>query len=542
LSAKGFTTLSFTWNTTGVSPGNYTISAVASNVTGEADLTDNLHLGGQIGLFGSVPCYDINITMPTIMTINPSIFSFSYTYHARLINIGNATIQSTGFEGLLTAVGSTNGTVHLCPNHPGVDVYDFYLPLNGSVQVPLWLMFQPETHWETYNGDFTLQLTVGGVHRIQLKIIGISIDVCQNGAYTVYNNTVTFTWNLTGGSWVYLEAETNLPPGWSYSVDPPVGTLFETPHFVTVNITAPPDAKEGDIGSVTLRAYKNATGALIWQFIYFASTSNKPPTIEVIQPPALTFDGSLTFNSTVKGASGIESVQLYYSVNGGAWNNQSMQWSSGDTFNSTSYTLTTPHVPNNSTIQYYLVATDWFGNQTQSGTQTMIVRYDLAIMEVKTGKTVVGQGLATQTNVTIANQGTIPNTSLKIAVYANSTLIYTQDIPSLTNGTATTLAFTWNTTGWSKGNYTISAYAEPVLGETNTSNNFLVGELVAVSILGDVNGDGTVNILDAITLGNAFLTVPSSSNWNANADVNGDNVVNILDAIILANHFLEHYP
>jgi hypothetical protein len=65
---------------------------------------------------------------------------------------------------------------------------------------------------------------------------------------------------------------------------------------------------------------------------------------------------------------------------------------------------------------------------------------------------------------------------------------------------------------------------------------------VVVSILGDVNGDGTVNILDAITLGNAFLAAPSSSNWNANADVNGDNVVNILDAIILANHFLEHYP
>ena len=50
---------------------------------------------------------------------------------------------------------------------------------------------------------------------------------------------------------IILEAETNLPVVWSYSVDPPVGTLFETPHPVTVNITAPPDAKEGDIGSAT---------------------------------------------------------------------------------------------------------------------------------------------------------------------------------------------------------------------------------------------------------------------------------------------------
>jgi hypothetical protein len=48
--------------------------------------------------------------------------------------------------------------------------------------------------------------------------------------------------------------------------------------------------------------------------------------------------------------------------------------------------------------------------------------------------------------------------------------------------------------------------------------------------------------LDAITLGNAFLTTPGSSNWNPNADINGDGIVNILDAIILGNHSLQHYP
>lgn len=62
------------------------------------------------------------------------------------------------------------------------------------------------------------------------------------------------------------------------------------------------------------------------------------------------------------------------------------------------------------------------------------------------------------------------------------------------------------------------------------------------AILGDVNLDGAVNILDAITLSNSFLATPVSSNWNPNADINGDNVVNILDAIILSNNFLQHYP
>jgi hypothetical protein len=62
------------------------------------------------------------------------------------------------------------------------------------------------------------------------------------------------------------------------------------------------------------------------------------------------------------------------------------------------------------------------------------------------------------------------------------------------------------------------------------------------AILGDVNGDGTVNILDAIQLSNAFLSTPSSSNWNPNADLNGDGVVNILDAIILSNQFGSTHP
>jgi hypothetical protein len=101
------------------------------------------------------------------------------------------------------------------------------------------------------------------------------------------------------------------------------------------------------------------------------------------------------------------------------------------------------------------------------------------------------------------------------------------------------LTFAWNTTGLAYGNYTISAYAWPVPGETNTADNNSTGGLVTVTIPGDVNGDGTVDILDAIIVSNAFLATPSSSNWNPNADINSDSVVNILDAIILSNNFLQ---
>ena len=45
----------------------------------------------------------------------------------------------------------------------------------------------------------------------------------------------------------------------------------------------------------------------------------------------------------------------------------------------------------------------------------------------------------------------------------------------------------------------------------------------------DVNGDGTVNVLDLIVIANAF--------GKDAPDLNGDGVVNVLDLIVVANAF-----
>jgi len=62
-------------------------------------------------------------------------------------------------------------------------------------------------------------------------------------------------------------------------------------------------------------------------------------------------------------------------------------------------------------------------------------------------------------------------------------------------------------------------------------------------ILGDINGDGVVNIYDAILLAKAFGShcanydyqgEPASPNWNPNADLDNDGVVDVYDGIILS--------
>jgi hypothetical protein len=60
------------------------------------------------------------------------------------------------------------------------------------------------------------------------------------------------------------------------------------------------------------------------------------------------------------------------------------------------------------------------------------------------------------------------------------------------------------------------------------------------TMLGDLNQDGIVNILDAIQAASAFGSYPGDPRWNEQADINRDGVVNILDVIILANNFGKH--
>ena len=166
--------------------------------------------------------------------------------------------------------------------------------------------------------------------------------------------------------------------------------------------------------------------------------------------------------------------------------------------------------------------------------------HDIAIIDVIPSKNVVGQGYSLNINVTAANQGDYTEV-FNITVYANTTVIQTQTL-TLTSGNFTTITFTWNTSGFAKGNYTISAYAWPVQGETDTVDNTLIDGTVYVGILGDVNADSVVDIFDLVTVGNSYGSGPGAPKWNPNADINGDDIIDIFDLVLVANHYGETDP
>jgi len=171
--------------------------------------------------------------------------------------------------------------------------------------------------------------------------------------------------------------------------------------------------------------------------------------------------------------------------------------------------------------------------------------HDVAVTDVKTSKDgckpmpTVPDNSFVKVNVTVLNKGNFTET-FNVILYANSTVAGTQTVTGLASGMQTVLYYTWNTTGWAHGNYTISAYAVPVAGEVNTADNPCKNGIIKVVIPGDINGDGFVDIYDAILLAGSYNAVPGRPNWNPNADLKADDIIDIYDAIVLANHYGQH--
>jgi hypothetical protein len=165
---------------------------------------------------------------------------------------------------------------------------------------------------------------------------------------------------------------------------------------------------------------------------------------------------------------------------------------------------------------------------------------DVAINNLLVSKAVVCQGYSTNVVVTLANEGIFTET-FNVTAYANATMIASQNV-TLPAGNSTIVTFIWNTTGFAKGNYTISAYAWPVPGETDTADNNMTDGSIAISMLGDVTLDGFSDGRDISKVSRCFGTIPGDPRWNADCDVNNDGSADGRDISIVARHFGEGGP
>lgn len=179
------------------------------------------------------------------------------------------------------------------------------------------------------------------------------------------------------------------------------------------------------------------------------------------------------------------------------------------------------------------------------------VERDVAVINIFLSKTVVGQSYSLEINVTVENQG-VYHEVFNVTVYANTTMIKIKEI-ILANGTSTVITFLWNTTGFAKGNYTISAYVTALPGEIDTADNNSTDGWIVVAMVGDITGpegypDGKCDIRDIATVAMLYGIDYPDPRYNANCDLTGptpglaDGKIDIWDIGILAKNFGEIDP
>lgn len=163
---------------------------------------------------------------------------------------------------------------------------------------------------------------------------------------------------------------------------------------------------------------------------------------------------------------------------------------------------------------------------------------EIAVINLTVSKTIVCQGYSVAVNATVENKG-VNAESFNLTIYANATTVASLTVV-LDSGNSTEITIMWNTTSFMIGNYTISAYAEPLPSETGTADNTFTYGVVYIGIVGDINGDGRVDMKDIGYIARRFLISQMDALWDPNTDINGDGKIDMKDIGTAARHFGEH--
>jgi len=167
---------------------------------------------------------------------------------------------------------------------------------------------------------------------------------------------------------------------------------------------------------------------------------------------------------------------------------------------------------------------------------------DVAIMFVNvTSPNKVYPGKIVTIKVIAMNRGNLTTETFNVTLHYNSNIIGVKTV-TLGPWSNATLTFYWDTTGQIPcHNFTIWAEASHVPFELKFDNNVYYDGWVKIKMLGDVNGDGVIDILDIVLITIAYGSRPGYPNWNPEADLTAPwGVIDILDLVTCSSRYGWH--
>jgi len=165
--------------------------------------------------------------------------------------------------------------------------------------------------------------------------------------------------------------------------------------------------------------------------------------------------------------------------------------------------------------------------------------WDVAITRVTANPFNVKPDSSMTIIVSIENQGEKLATC-KLYLYANTSLISLEQTTS-SSGKTVNVTLTWFPID-AYGLYTLSCSVSICPGELNISNNNLTDGTVYVSIPGDVDGNGKVQIEDIVAIAEAYGSFSSHPKYDAKLDVDCNEFIEVKDLLTAALNYGQHYP
>jgi len=193
--------------------------------------------------------------------------------------------------------------------------------------------------------------------------------------------------------------------------------------------------------------------------------------------------------------------------------------------------------------QLYDVNSNPITHDVQNGIFVGIIRH-VAVTNVTTDIQVAYQGWNVLVNVTVKNKGNMTET-INAHFYYDSTLDATTLVTSVVPNEERVIQMTWNTSAVVPSishNYTISGTVDPAPYQTDLSDINFTDGTVNIRVMGDINGDGVVNMKDIAQLVQVFHTFPGKPNWNPLFDLDRNGIVDMRDIAICVMNFGKSAP
>ena len=410
-----------------------------------------------------------------------------------------------------------------------------------------------------YSKDVLITGNIYDNDSIPIGTISYATTLVGYGWANVTQGIYIETWAKTGTATIYANVFTDWPQNRGYPICPEKNATFailESTYDESLPGRAPqqtiqngmyhtifrlsPEPRPG-LYMVYATAYQPSSGwatdqASIATF-HVLDVAAAPRASFVIAPPKATINYVITFDAASSTPEGYNQTMTNY------------KWDFGDG-NTTTTGKTAHHYYTsfgNYTVKLNVTDSEGLWNTTTKIAVIKII-HDVAILNMSCLNAVYSDW-KTPVYVRVKNRGTVPET-FNVTVYAEGRLGGTNRTSNLAAYATSIINITWNTAGLTLPinkttpltNDTLTATADTVLGETNTANNICTYGPIQIRLLGDVNGDRKINILDVVSVTAVYGSKVSYGNWRViTVDLYPDGKIDISDVVKVTANYGKKY-